>query len=194
MSDLTLTPVLSPPTPVRTIAAKDIRDALRDRFILIVTGFLGLAALVALVTGAIALRGDVATYEAAKASLLALGKSADAIKAPEFYPLRLLRGAIEQIEIIGAAIAILIGYRSAASERGRQTLSLMLTRPMRRWQFVAGKALAGIGLLASGLALVLGGLALILHLMSGVGLTSDDLLRIAIVWGVSVAYLSLIHI
>ena len=180
MSDAALNPARLNPTPVRTIAAKDIRDALRDRFILIVTAFLGLAALVALVTGAIALRSDVATYEAAKASLLALGKSADAIKAPEFYPLRLLRGAIEQIEIIGAAIAILIGYRSAASERGRQTLALMLTRPMRRWQFVAGKALAGIGLLAGGLALV--------HLMSGIGLGMDDLLRIAIVWAVAVAY------
>lgn len=183
MSDTALTP-----SPVRTIAAKDIRDALRDRFILIVTAFLGLAASVALVTGAIALRGDVVTYEAAKATLLAIGKSADAIKAPEFYPLRLLRGAVEQIEIIGAAIAILLGYRSAASERGRQTLALIFTRPMRRWQFVAGKALAGLGLLAGGLALVLGGLTLVLHLMSGIGLTADDLWRIAVVWGVAVTY------
>ena len=188
MSDLTLNPVLLNPSPISTIAAKDIRDALRDRFILIVTGFLAFAALVALVTGAIALRSDVATYEAAKASLLALGKSADAIKAPEFYPLRLLRGAIEQIEIIGAAIAILIGYRSAASERGRQTLALMLTRPMRRWQFVAGKVLAGISLLAGGLALVLGGLTLLLHLLSGIGLSMHDVLRIVIVWAVAVTY------
>lgn len=183
MSDAVLTP-----GPVRTIAAKDIRDALRDRFILIVTVFLGIAATVALVTGAIALRGDVATYEAAKATLLAIGKSADAIKAPEFYPLRLLRGAIEQIEILGAAIAILIGYRAAASERGRQTLALIFTRPMRRWQFVAGKALAGLALLTGGLALVLGGLTLMLYLMSGTGLTADDLLRIAVVWAVAVAY------
>ncbi len=175
-------------SPLRTIAAKDIRDALRDRFIVIVTAFLGLAATVALMTGAIALRGDVATYEAAKATLLAIGKAADAIKAPEFYPLRLLRGAIEQIEIIGAAIAILIGYRSAASERGRQTLALIFTRPLSRWQFVAGKALAGLGLLAGGLALVLGGLTLVLQLMSGIGLTADDLLRITIVWAVATAY------
>ena len=131
-------------------------------------------ALTALVTGAIALRTDVATYEAAKASLLALGKSADAIAAPEFYPLRLLRGAIEQIEIIGAAIAILIGYRSASAERGRQTLALMMTRPMRAWQFVSGKALAGIGLLAGGLAVVLGVLAITLHFVSGIGLGPDD--------------------
>ena len=59
---------------------------------------------------------------------------------------------------------------------------------MRRWQFVAGKALAGVGLLAGGLALVLGGLTLVLHLMSGIGLTADDLLRIAVVWGVAVTY------
>ena len=188
MSDLTLAPTFRTPKPIRTIAAKDVRDSLRDRFILIVTGFLGLAALVALVTGAIALRGDVATYEAAKATLLSIGKSADAIKAPEFYPLRLLRGAIEQIEIVGAAVAILIGYRSAASERGRQTLALMLTRPMRAWDFTAGKTLAGIGLLAGGLALVLGALTLVLHLTSGVGLGVDDLVRIAVVWGVAVAY------
>lgn len=190
MSDAILSPVRLKPAPIRTIATRDIRDATRDRFILIVTSFLGVAALVALLTGAIALRGDVATYEAAKASLLALGKSADAIRPPEFYPLRLLRGAIEQIEIIGAAIAILIGYRSAASERGRQTLALMLTRPMRRWQFVAGKITAGIGLLAVGLAVVLGGLTLLLHVMSGVGMAVDDLLRIALVWGVGVAYTS----
>ena len=175
-------------TPVRTIAAKDIRDALRDRFIVIVTLFLGLGALTALLTGAIAMHTDVATYDAAKATLLALGKSADAIKAPEFYPMRLLRGAIEQTEIVGAAIAILIGYRSASSERGRQTLALILTRPLRAWQFVAGKALAGLGLLAGGLALVLGGLAITLHLTSGIGLGADDLLRLAIVWGVTVVY------
>jgi ABC-type transport system involved in multi-copper enzyme maturation permease subunit len=177
-------------TPIRTIAAKDIRDALRDRFILIVTGFLGLAAVVALLSGAIALRGDVATYEAAKATLLAIGKSLDAVKAPEFYPLRLLRGAIEQIEIIGAAIAILIGYRAAAAERGRQTLALILTRPLRNWQFVAGKMLAGFGLLAAGLAVVLGGLALVLHLTSGIGLGANDLLRVILVWGAALIYTS----
>jgi ABC-2 type transport system permease protein len=174
--------------PVPAIAAKDIRDALRDRFIVIVTLLLSLAALTALVTGAIALRTDVATYDAAKATLLALGKSADAIKAPEFYPLRLLRGAVEQTEIIGAAIAILIGYRSAASERGRQTLVLMLSRPIQSWHFVVGKVFAGVGLLAGGLAIVLTMLALTLHFVSGIGLSVDDLVRIALVWIMAVAY------
>lgn len=88
-------------------------DASRDRFILIVTTFLAVAALASLVAGAIALATDVATYNSALATLTALGKTATAIRAPEFYPLRLLCGAVEQIEIVGAVIAILIGYRAA---------------------------------------------------------------------------------
>lgn len=95
--------------PLATIAAKDIRDASRDRFVFIVTLFLAVGAAVALVSGAIALRTDAATYAAARETLLALGKPVDQIAAPEFYPLKLLRGAVEQIGIVGAAIAILIG-------------------------------------------------------------------------------------
>ena len=130
MSDPHLSPIRL--SPARLIAAKDMSDAARDRFILAITGFLAFAALVSLVAGAIALATDAATYDSARAALLALGKPAESIAAPEFYPLKLLRGAIEQIEIIGAAIAILIGYRAAISERGRQTLALILTRPDRK--------------------------------------------------------------
>ena len=176
--------------PLLTIAAKDMRDATRDRFLLIVTGFLILAALTALITGAIALSTDVATYEAAKASLLALGKSAASIKPPEFYPMRLLRGAVEQIEIVGSAIAILIGFRAASAERGRQTMALILTRPIRRWQFTGGKIVAGVALLAFGLGVVMGLCAVLLHLMSGIGLTGNDLGRIGLVWAVSVVYMA----
>ena len=134
--------------PLRAIAAKDIIDAKRDRFILVVTGFIAIAALAALVTGAIALATDVATYNDAKATLLALGKTLDAIAAPEFYPLKLLRGAIEQIEIIGAVLGILAGFRAAVSERGRQKLALIMTRPVKSWQFLAGKYLAGFALMS----------------------------------------------
>ncbi|MFZ1662117.1 MAG: ABC transporter permease subunit [Paracoccaceae bacterium] len=176
--------------PLLTIAAKDMRDATRDRFLLIVTGFLILAALTALITGAIALSTDVATYEAAKASLLALGKSAASIKPPEFYPMRLLRGAVEQIEIVGSAIAILIGFRAASAERGRQTMALILTRPIKRWQFTGGKIVAGVALLAFGLGVVMGLCAVLLHLMSGIGLTGNDLGRIGLVWAVSVVYMA----
>ena len=91
--------------PMMTIATKDVADAGRERFAVVLAVFLSIAALTALVAGAIALSTDVATYDAAKASLLALGKDPAKIRAPEFYPLRLLRGTIEQIEIVGSAKA-----------------------------------------------------------------------------------------
>ena len=81
-------------TPILAIAGKDIRDALKDRFILLITAFLLLASMVALVVAAIALKIDVATYVEAKANLIALGKDASTIRDPAFYPLKLLRGFI----------------------------------------------------------------------------------------------------
>lgn len=175
-------------SPLNTIARKDISDGLRDRFIIIITLFLTIAALTSLITGAIALATDVATYNEARDTLLALGKSADALAAPEFYPLHLLRGAIEQIEIIGAVLGILTGYRAAASERGHQTLALIMTRPIRQWQFLTGKLLGGSILLSVGLAVVFGVGTLLLQFVSGVGLMANDLVRISIVWTVASIY------
>lgn len=180
--------------PVLVIARKDISDALRDRFITIVTLFLAIAALVSLVTGAISLSADVAAYEESKALLIGLGKDASALSAPNFRPLSLLRGAIEQIEIIGAVLGILAGFRSAASERGRQTLALIMTRPVAAWQFLAGKLGAAMVLLGSCLASVLALGMVLLPLVSGLGLGGGDVGRIFLVWLAGTAYTSVFFI
>lgn len=180
----------SPMAQIATIGLRDAREAMRDRFLLWAVIFLTVAALVSLVTGSIALHGDAATYAKAKALLLALGKDASALAAPEFYPLKLLRGTIEQIEILGAVIALVAGYRAAATERGRQTLALILTRPMRHWHYLAAKLAGGMALAAVSLAAVFLTTALILPLISGIGLTGMDLLRLAITWVAGIAYLT----
>ena len=176
--------------PIATIALKDARVALRDRFLLIATLSLGAAALISLITGTIAMRTDVATYSAAKDQLLALGKQLSAIASPEFYPLKLMRGTIEQIEIMGAVIALIAGYRAAVEERGRQTLALILTRPLANWQFLAAKLVGGAGLVAVALALVFVASAAVLAIGSGVGLSAGDLARLALIWGASTLYLT----
>lgn len=167
--------------PVLAIAGKDIKDAVKDRFVLLMTAFLLLASLVALAVAAIALKVDVATYIEAKANLIALGKDPASISDPAFYPLQLLRGFVEHVEIIGAIIGILIGYRAAASERGRQTLALIVTRPIAQWQFLAGKIAAGMAIISAGLVLAFVVASVTLTLISGVGLNLDDVARLAIV-------------
>ncbi|CAI9418734.1 hypothetical protein ANOBCDAF_04353 [Pleomorphomonas sp. T1.2MG-36] len=182
--------MLSTLSAVAIISLKDARIALRDRFLLVATLALGTAALISLVTGTIAMRTDVATYMMAKEQLLALGKELGTIAAPEFYPFKLMRGTIEQIEIMGAVIALIAGYRAAVEERGRQTLALILTRPLSNWQFLAAKLLGGAGLVAVVLIAVFGASALVLATGSGVGLGIDDLLRLALIWGGSLLYLT----
>lgn len=175
---------------ITTIALKDARVALRDRFLLVATLALGAAALISVITGTVAMRTDVATYMAAKAQLLALGKDLGAIAAPEFYPLKLMRGTIEQIEIMGAVIALIAGYRAAVEERGRQTLALILTRPLANWQFLAAKLVGGAGLVSVALAVVFAASALVLAMGAGVGLSGGDLGRLALIWGASSLYLT----
>ncbi len=175
---------------VLTIALRDAREQLRDRFLLWATLALIAAATVSLVTGAIALHGDAATYAAARAQLLALGKDASAIAAPEFYPLKLLRGTIEQIEIMGAVIALVAGYRAAAAERGRQTLALILTRPMPHWAYTLAKIIGGMGLAAVSLAVVFVATAILLPVVSGIGLTPGDAGRLVLTWAAGVFYLT----
>ena len=175
---------------IATIALRDAREQLRDRFLLWATLALVVAAAVTLVTGAIALHGDAATYAAARAQLLALGKDASAIAAPEFDPLKLMRGMIEQIEIMGAVIALVAGYRAAAAERGRQTLALILTRPMPHWAYSLAKIIGGLGLVAVSLAIVFLATAILLPIVSGIGLTLGDVGRLALAWAAGVLYLT----
>lgn len=175
---------------IATIALRDASEQLRDRFLLWATLALVVAAAVTLVTGAIALHGDAATYAAARAQLLALGKDASAIAAPEFYPLKLMRGMIEQIEIMGAVIALVAGYRAAAAERGRQTLALILTRPMPHWAYSLAKIIGGLGLAGVSLAVVFLATAILLPIVSGIGLTMGDALRLVLTWAAGVLYLT----
>lgn len=175
---------------VLTIALRDGREQLRDRFLLWATLALIASATASLVSGAIALHGDAATYATAKAQLLALGKNASAIAAPEFYPLKLMRGMIEQIEIMGAVIALVAGYRAAAAERGRQTLALILTRPMLHWAYTLAKIIGGLGLAAVSLAVVFLATAILLPVVSGIGLTMGDVGRLVLTWAAGVLYLT----
>lgn len=85
---------------------------------------------------------------------------------------------------------ILTIARKDATERGRQTLALILTRPIRHGQFLAAKLLGGIGLSALSLLAVFAVATILLAGISGVGLTGDDLSRLAITWAAASVYVA----
>lgn len=164
-----------------TIAGKEVRDALRTHLLTTLTGLLVAAALVSLSVSAVALHAEFLSYVESRDLLLSLGKSIADLKPPAFFPLKLLRGFVEHVEIIGAVLGIVLGYRAAAVERGHSTLALILTRPVARSTFLFGKLLGNMILISCGIALtfVIGALAL--SAISGLWLVPADLARVALV-------------
>ena len=177
-------------TQILAIAAKEIRDSLRTHLLLVLTGFLVLAALVSLTVSSVAMHGEFLKYIAAKDLLISLGKSAADLVPPAFFPLKLLRGFIEHVEIIGAVLGIVLGYRAAAVERGNSTMALLFTRPVSQFSFLAGKALGNLALIAIGIAITFAVGAVALSLISGVGLSFNGLLRITLVFGAATLYVT----
>ena len=177
-------------SPAWTIAQKEMRDASRSYIILAVAGFLVLAALIALGVSAIALHADVVAYEEAKAVLIALGKPIDALVAPSYFPLRLMRGFIEQTEIIGAVLGIVLGYRAASIERGRNTLALMMTRPISQTTFLLGKVIGNLVLIASSLTLAFSIGAIAIVMIGGVPLTVEEIAKVALSLVAAIFYTS----
>jgi len=163
---------------LRALAFKEIADVSRSRLLLVVTAFMLLASFVSLLVAAVALNADVTAYNSARDLLLSMGKSVRELVPPSFAPLTLLRGFVEYIEIIGAVLGIVLGHRSAASERGRNTLPLLLTRPLSPLTFVVGKCLGNFAVIGSVLLLtfLFGSLGLVV--IGGVGLSADDLVRV----------------
>ena len=183
--------MISALSQIQTLAAKEIRDALHTHIITLLAIFLGLAAFISLSVSAIAMHAEYQTYIESRDLLLSLGKSAADLVPPAFFPLKLLRGFIEHVEILGAVLGIVLGYRAAAIERGHSTLALIFTRPLSKSTFLAGKLAGNIAMILIGLAgtFTTGGLSL--ALISGVGLSTADIFRIVLVFAAASFYVSI---
>ena len=176
---------------LRTVARKEISDAVRTRILGVVSLFMVGAGVIALLVAAIALKEAVAEYEESRKMLIELGKSVKDLIPPAYDPLKLLRGFIEYIEIIGAILGIVLGHRAAASERGRNTLLLLLTRPMPGSVLLMGKCAGNLAALTVIVALVFVLGALAMTLIGGVQLTLGDAARMAVTFAAAVLYVGM---
>lgn len=182
--------MISSPTQITTLAVKEIHDAVHTHLLAVLTGFLVLAALVSLSVSAIALHAEYLAYIESRDLLISLGKSAADLARPAFFPLKLLRGFIEHVEIIGAVLGIVLGHRAAAIERGHATLALILTRPLSQFTFLGGKLTGNAALIIAALAITFAVGALALAVISGVGLGTTDIFRIIIVFAAACIYVN----
>jgi ABC-type transport system involved in multi-copper enzyme maturation permease subunit len=175
---------------ITAIAGKEIRDAQRTYLLFLLTGFLLLAAMVSLTVSAIAMHAQFAEYNEARDFLISVGKSTAELVPPSFFPMKLLRGFIEHVEIIGAVLGIVLGYRAAAIERGHSTLALILSRPLSQSVFLGGKVLGNAVLIAFGLLVTFAFGTVTLAVISGVGLGAPEYFRIFLVFIAATSYVT----
>ncbi|MFA5943504.1 MAG: ABC transporter permease [Candidatus Thermoplasmatota archaeon] len=170
------------------LASKEYRDALRSRlFLVLLVLFLGLTATSVFVASSV-FQGQLQEYQAAAETLRQLGKQPTE-PAPQLYPLTMLRGTIEYLEIIGAILGIVLGWFSVAKEKNQKTLQLILTRPVERADIVTGKLLGNASLLLSALFVAGAILGAGAWLFAGVGLTVGEGAKLLAILAASLLYI-----
>ncbi len=176
---------------VLTLAGHEYRSAARSGVLVLLILSMVVVAAGSVTIASYDFRAKVADY----AVYLAQAKAAGATiaSAPLFFPLQLLRGVIEYVQIIGAVIAIGLGYLSVARERSGHTLPLILTRPVRGRELFFGRLLGATALIVTILAATAAISVVLIGLVGGRWLNGLELIRLAIAFGTAVVYMLLFY-
>jgi ABC-2 type transport system permease protein len=180
-------PVITSPVTTKSvtnktwvIAEKEIKDALRNNVFLALLLLLAGLIIISIIVSTLVFRSQVMQYQASLELLKSLGKE-PATAAPQFFPLNLLRGTVDYLEIIGALLAIVLGYLSVTKEKNTKTLSLVLSRPVSKTNVILGKLL-GNYVLILGLTVAVGFIIwLALLLIGSIALSSVEWLKLLLV-------------
>lgn len=137
---------------VWAIAKKEFRTAFKDKvFIVIMLLFLVLS-IVSVYIGSSTKNAELKAYSDIVELLKSQGSQAFPPK-PEIYPLAILQNIIKYVSIVGAVLAVFLGFDTFSGEKENGTMKLLLSRPLYRDQLITGKLLGG-GLVISLLLIV----------------------------------------
>ncbi|MDE0805069.1 MAG: ABC transporter permease subunit [Acidimicrobiales bacterium] len=130
-----------------TMARHEYRAAWRSRVFVALTAVLSIATIASVYVAAVDYRSQLADYLLYKSAAQASGVAQ--VAPPPFALLTLLRGAFEYLEIIGAVIAITLGYLSVSRERVNRTLPLLRSRPLSAGEHAAGNLLGATAVIGT---------------------------------------------
>ncbi|HVL23255.1 MAG TPA: ABC transporter permease [Thermomicrobiales bacterium] len=129
------------------LASHDYRAAVRNRILAALLLTLLVVTTVSVVVAAFDYQTQLDEYNRYKAAAEAAGITT--VAPLPLRPLQLMRAVVEYLEIVGAVIAIALGYLSVARERSNRTLWLLRTRPVSAGELTFGPALGAIGLITT---------------------------------------------
>ncbi|WP_341925002.1 ABC transporter permease subunit [Nocardioides psychrotolerans] len=132
---------------VLSLARHEYRAALRSRILVVLLVILVIVTAASVYIATAGYASKLADYDAYRAAAQASGL--DRIAPSPLAPLSLLRGGLEYLEIIGAVIAIALGYLSISRERANRTLALLQSRPVTAGDRALGSFLGALAVFAT---------------------------------------------
>src|SRR5665811_1600203 len=121
-----------------TIFRKELKDVLLSRYFLILCAALVTVVTLSLIITSIDFHARLDDYQQYVKALEMSGGTPQQ-EPPKLSALQELRGSFEYLEIIGAILAIVIGYGVIAKEKFRGTLALLFSRPIGSLDVALGK-------------------------------------------------------
>ena len=176
---------------VLALAGHEYRSAARSRVLVLLIASMVLLAAGSITIAAYDFRAELADYRDYVRDAAAAG--ATVAGAPQLFPLQLLRADVEYIQIIGAVLAIGLGYLSVARERTGNTLRLILTRPVRRREVLAGRVLGATAVLGAVLAAAAAVSIVLIGIVGGQWLNGGELVRVLIAFAFALVYMLLFY-
>ena len=174
---------------IGVIAKKEYKDSIKSKLFLTLVGFLMALIIVSIIVSSFSFKSQVSDYKISAQILKDMGKTSEIPPMPQFFPLKSMRGVIEYIEIIGAIIGIILGYLSISREKGKRTLQLVLSRPVKKADIINGKFLGNSFLI---LLVLMAGLILSFFIIWGVGgllLNAGEIIKLILVFLFSYLYI-----
>ena len=162
---------------IRIIAAKEFRAAFKDRVFLVITALFMVLSVISVYIGSSTKNAEMKAYQ----DIVALLKSQNATNfppAPLIFPLAILENLSAYVSIIGAVLAVFLGFDAFSGERENGTLKLLLTRPLYRDQLVTGKLLGGGLVIGTLLSVTLIFNTMLFSIVSGLVPNADELSRL----------------
>ncbi len=171
-----------------TLAKHEYRAALRSRVLVGLLGILIVVTIASVYIASVAHRSQVADYQAYKAAAQASGLAK--IAPSPLAPMSLLRGAFEYLQIVGAVIAIALGFLSVSRERSNRTLPLLRSRPVSASELASGTLLGAVAIIATLVAATAAVGVLCIGLIGNDWLSPPEYVQLFLAYGASVIYMT----
>lgn len=173
---------------IMIIARKEFQTAFRNKLFVTIAVLFLLMSVLSVYIGSTTKRAEMRLYDETVATLTAQGVTT-LPSPPEIHTLTILSNLTEYVSIVGAILAVVLGYNALIEEKESGTLKVILSRPVFRDQLLTGKLVGLSGVILSLLAVVFVFNVLLLLLVGGITPTIMEILRLLMLVSVAFVYM-----